>query len=140
MLLGQDAMEKLNKAHVAVFRTGGRWRLVRRGTFLLSGIGSITSLVDQDTVGESNINRQLYATYSNLGKAKAQVMADRLLDINPQLRVRVLAMRYEADKGELFYGGVRLYCRLHRPGGLQAGLIETAQSRIAIISALSRKQ
>lgn len=136
MLLGQDAMEKLNKAHLAVFGLGGVGSWCAEA-LCRSGVGSIT-LVDQDTVGESNINRQLCATYSNLGKAKAQVMADRLLDINPQLRVRVLAMRYEADSRESFFTeGYDYIADCIDLVACKLDLIETAQSRgIAIISAL----
>ncbi len=101
MLIGENAMMKLSNSHVAVFGLGGvgSWcseALVR------SGIGAIT-LIDQDIVGESNINRQLCATYETIGKSKAEVMAARLLTINPELLAYPKTARYEAEKRDLFF-------------------------------------
>ncbi|NMD44282.1 MAG: tRNA threonylcarbamoyladenosine dehydratase, partial [Clostridiales bacterium] len=84
-LLKKEGIEKVKKAHVAVFGLGGvgSWcaeALVR------SGVGEI-SLIDQDRVEESNINRQLLADYKTLSKLKTSVMAERLLVINPELRI-----------------------------------------------------
>ena len=84
-LLGADAMEKLNQAHVAVFGIGGVGghaveALVR------SGIGEIT-IVDSDEVAESNINRQLIATTKTVGRKKVEVMKEHLLEINPEVVV-----------------------------------------------------
>lgn len=101
MLLGAAAMEKLEKSHVAVVGLGGvgSWcaeALVR------SGVGEIT-LIDRDTVGESNLNRQLCALQSSIGKPKAEVMAARLLDINPDLHVHPILGHYEAENRERFF-------------------------------------
>ncbi len=136
MLLGEDAMEKLQNTHVAVFGLGGVGSWCAEA-LCRSGIGALT-LIDQDTVGESNINRQLCATYSNMGKQKAQLMAQRLLDINPQAVITPLVMRYEAETRESFFAQSYDYivdcidlvaCKLD--------LIETAQQRgIPIVSAL----
>ena len=100
MLLGDDAMEKLKGCHVAVFGLGGVGSWCAE-TLVRSGIGRIT-LVDEDCAGESNINRQLCALYSTIGKAKAEIMAERLLDINPQLKVNTIVGRYEAADRERF--------------------------------------
>ena len=86
-LLGKDAMERLNHAHVAVFGIGGVGghavdALVR------SGIGTIT-IVDSDDVAESNINRQLIATTKSIGRKKVEVMREHLLEINPDVNVHV---------------------------------------------------
>ncbi len=98
-LLGSEAMEKLKNAHVAVFGLGGvgSWaaEALARG-----GIGALT-LVDFDCISETNINRQLLALHSTLGRPKAQVMAERALDINPNIRVQSLVMRYEAGTREM---------------------------------------
>jgi tRNA A37 threonylcarbamoyladenosine dehydratase len=136
VLLGSEAMTRLSKSKVAVFGLGGVGSWCAEG-LCRSGIGEIT-LIDQDTVSESNVNRQLCATYSALGKSKAEVMASRLLDINPELKVFPIAARYEAETREQFLGVHYDYivdcidlvsCKLD--------LIETALSRgIPIISAL----
>ena len=86
-LLGINAMDKLNRAHVAVFGIGGVGghavdALVR------SGIGEIT-IVDSDEVAESNINRQLIATTKTVGRKKVAVMKEHLQDINPDVIVHI---------------------------------------------------
>ena len=84
-LIGQDGLEKLRSARVAVFGLGGvggaaAWGLSR------SGVGFLR-LVDCDDVAESNLNRQLLALRSTLGQKKTQVAAARLKDINPEIRL-----------------------------------------------------
>lgn len=98
MLLGPEAMERLAAAHVAVFGLGGvgSWCAEALGR---SGVGRLT-LVDEDTVGLSNINRQLCALGSTLGRPKAQVMAERIKDINPEAEIKALTARYEAASRE----------------------------------------
>ena len=136
MLLGGQAMEKLKNSKVAVFGLGGVGSWCAEG-LCRAGIGEIT-LIDQDTVGESNINRQLVATYSTLGKTKSEVMAARLRDINPAVIATPIVARYEAETREKFFATNYDYivdcidlvsCKLD--------LIETAIHRgIPIISAL----
>jgi len=102
MLLGDAAMEKLKNSHVAVFGIGGvgSWCCE---ALCRSGVGELT-LVDRDTVGESNINRQLCALDSTVGLPKAQVMAARLRDIAPDCRVHPILGHYEAANRERFFG------------------------------------
>ena len=136
MLLGPTAMEKLAASHVAVFGLGGVGSWCAEA-LARTGIGELT-LVDQDTVGESNINRQILALESTVGRPKAAVMAERLLDIAPALRVHPLTARYEAADREQFFDLRYDYivdaidlvaCKLD--------LIQTAMDRkIPIISAL----
>lgn len=85
MLLGADAMEQLKKAHVAVFGIGGVGGYTAEA-LVRSGIGKIT-LVDSDTVSESNINRQIIATTKTIGRFKTEVMKERALDINQDILV-----------------------------------------------------
>ena len=94
-LLGPEAMARLAESHVAVFGLGGvgSWAaeaLVR------GGVGTLT-LVDFDSVSESNLNRQLFALNSTLGKPKALVAAARAMDINPDIRVFPRVERYTAE-------------------------------------------
>ena len=85
MLLGDDALERLKSAHVAVFGIGGVGSYVCEG-LARAGVGAI-DLFDSDTVSRSNINRQLVALHSTIGLPKVEVMRDRILDINPNCRV-----------------------------------------------------
>jgi len=87
LLLGDAAMEKLKNARVAVFGLGGVGGYVVEA-LARSGIGAL-DLVDHDTISLTNINRQLLATHSTVGKSKAQAAADRVKDIDPAIRVTV---------------------------------------------------
>lgn len=103
MLLGKTAMEKLRQSHVIVFGIGGVGSYAAEG-LARAGIGALT-LVDNDTVGESNLNRQLCALHSTLGQNKAEAMAARVRDINPDCRVTALPLYYsEETKGQFFPG------------------------------------
>ena len=93
MLLGAEAMEKLKNAHVAVFGLGGVGSWCAEA-LARSGVGHLT-LIDQDTVGTSNINRQLCALTSTVGMPKADVIKLRLEDINPDADVKTIVGRYD---------------------------------------------
>lgn len=85
LLIGKEAVKKLNNSRVAVFGIGGvgghcAEALVR------SGVGTI-DIVDNDVIAESNINRQIVALHSTIGRYKTEVMKERLLDINPDVKV-----------------------------------------------------
>lgn len=86
LLYGPDAMEKLKNAHVAVFGIGGVGGYVVEA-LARSGIGFL-DLIDDDVVCLSNINRQIIATTETLGKPKVAAARDRVLQINPDARVR----------------------------------------------------
>lgn len=92
LLLGAQAMERLEKAKVAVFGLGGVGSWAAEG-LARGGIGEI-HLFDHDIVSVSNINRQLPALHSTLGQPKAEVMRRRLLDINPRAEVRACQVFY----------------------------------------------
>lgn len=84
-LLGAESMEKLGRAHVAVFGIGGVGGHAA-DALVRSGIGEIT-IVDSDEVAESNINRQLIATTKTVGCKKVDVMKEHLTEINPEVDV-----------------------------------------------------
>ena len=86
-LLGEQAMEKLKKARVAVFGIGGVGGHVVEA-LVRSGVGAV-DIVDSDKVCLSNLNRQIIATESSIGKYKVDVMKERILDINPEAVVNV---------------------------------------------------
>ncbi len=100
MLLGTDAMEQLKKAHVAVFGVGGVGGYTAEA-LVRSGIGRLT-LVDSDTVAESNINRQIIATTKTIGRYKTEVMKERALDINPDIEVEEYRIFYLPETAEQF--------------------------------------
>ena len=87
MLLGEGAVERLARSTVALFGVGGVGSYAAEA-LARSGVGNIL-LVDNDTVSISNINRQLCALHSTVGLYKADVVAERLKDINPELNVTV---------------------------------------------------
>lgn len=136
MLLGAPAMARLRSAHVAVFGLGGVGSWCAEA-LCRSGVGELT-LVDQDTVSVSNLNRQAAALRSTVGMEKAHASALRLRDIAPDCVLHPLCARYEADRREAFFpirydyivDAIDLVsCKLD--------LIETAHARgIPIISAL----
>lgn len=100
LLLGDDATERLCATRVIVFGVGGvgSWcveALVR------SGVRHIT-IVDPDRVCPSNINRQLMATTSTVGKPKVEVLHDRLFDISPEAEVDARFMAFSADTAAEF--------------------------------------
>lgn len=84
-LIGQDAMNKLANSHIAVFGIGGVGGYVVEA-LARSGVGELT-LIDNDTVKESNINRQIIALHSTLGVKKTEAFVNRIKDINPKIRV-----------------------------------------------------
>ena len=85
MLLGEEAIEKLQRARVAVFGIGGVGGYTVEA-LARAGIGHL-DLIDNDCVSLSNINRQLLATHSTVGMPKVEAAKQRILDINPECRV-----------------------------------------------------
>lgn len=101
MLLGRAALERLRKSRVMVLGLGGVGSWCAEA-LARAGVGTVI-LVDQDTVSESNINRQLCATSATIGQAKAEIMARRLSEINPEGSFLPVAARYEAAVRERFF-------------------------------------
>ena len=87
-LIGEDAFKKLQNSHVIVFGVGGVGGYVVEA-LVRSGIGEIT-IVDNDVVSESNINRQIIALHSTVGRSKVEVMKERCLDLNPDLKIHTI--------------------------------------------------
>ena len=85
LLIGKEGINKLQNSNVAVFGIGGVGGYVVEA-LVRSGLGKIT-IVDNDTVDISNINRQIIATTKNIGQFKVDVMKERILDINPEVEV-----------------------------------------------------
>lgn len=136
IVLGDPAMERLARAHVAVLGLGGVGGYVVEA-LARSGVGELT-LVDQDEIGPTNLNRQLLSTVDTLGLPKAQAAAQRVKSINPECVVHPMVWRYTPESREEFFATRYDYivdaidlvsCKLD--------LIQTALERdVPIISAL----
>ncbi len=100
MLLGSDAMERLRQARVAVFGVGGVGGYVAEA-LARSGIGKI-DLIDHDTVARSNVNRQIIALSGTVGRYKAEVMQERIMEINPFAEVKVFRCFFLPENQDLF--------------------------------------
>ena len=100
MLLGDEAMERLHSAHVAVFGLGGVGGYTVEA-LARAGIGQL-DLIDSDTVSLSNLNRQILATRSTVGMDKTEAARLRVLDINPDCVVRVHNVFYTPETANLF--------------------------------------
>lgn len=100
LLLGEEAMDKLRRARVAVFGLGGVGGYVVEA-LARCGIGAL-DLIDHDTISLTNINRQILATRKTVGQDKAQAAAERVLSIDPQIRVNPLKLFYGPDNSHLF--------------------------------------
>ena len=91
-LLGENAISRIIRSKVAVFGIGGVGSYCAEA-LARAGVGAL-HLYDDDTVSESNLNRQIEALHSTLGMSKAQVMAQRILDINPRCQVLAVPLFY----------------------------------------------
>lgn len=99
-LLGENGVKKLNNSHVAVFGLGGVGSFVAE-SLARAGVGELT-LVDADKVAPSNINRQLVALCSTIGKNKTEVMAERIADINPDCKVNIKTLFFDENTSSEF--------------------------------------
>lgn len=88
LLLGSEKLEMLRKAHILVVGLGGVGAYAAE-MIARAGVGRMT-LADADTVGVTNLNRQLIALHSTLGRPKAEVLAERLRDINPAIELTIV--------------------------------------------------
>ncbi len=95
IMLGEEGVERLKNAHVLLFGLGGVGSYTAEA-LARAGIGALT-LVDGDTVSVSNINRQLPALHSTVGKSKVKVVAERIADINPDCKVIQKHLFYSAE-------------------------------------------
>lgn len=98
LLVGKDCICQLNQKHVIVFGVGGVGGYVVEA-LVRSGIGHIT-IVDNDTVSLSNLNRQIIATQDTIGKKKVEVMKERILSIHPDCDVHTLEMFYLPENAD----------------------------------------
>lgn len=98
--MGRDAMERLAQSRVAVFGIGGVGGYVCEA-LVRSGVGAI-DLIDDDRVCLTNLNRQIIATRKTVGRLKAEVMQERILEINPKVNVQVHACFFLPENADTF--------------------------------------
>lgn len=98
LLLGKDGIEKLHNAHVAVFGVGGVGGYVVEA-LVRSGVGKI-DIFDNDTVSLTNLNRQIIATHDTIGRYKVDVMKERALSINPEIKVNAYNCFYMPENAD----------------------------------------
>ena len=101
MLWGTESQKKLAASHVILFGLGGVGSYTAE-CLARSGVGELT-IVDNDTVGLTNLNRQLESLHSTLGQNKTDAVAARLRDINPALRLHPICGTYDAAHRDLFF-------------------------------------
>ena len=100
LVLGDDALIKLQKSHVIVFGVGGVGGYVTE-VLIRAGIGEL-SIVDNDFITESNINRQIIALHSTIGMSKVDVVEKRALDINPNIIVHKYNLFFDKTNSNQF--------------------------------------
>lgn len=122
LLLGEEALSKLKASRVAVFGVGGVGGYVCEA-LVRSGIGSF-DLVDHDKVSLTNLNRQIIALHSTIGKYKVDVMKERMLDINPDVKVNAFRMFYLPETADQFDFSVYDYV---------VDAVDTVSAKISII-------
>lgn len=101
LLLGREAMQTLAQKKVIIFGIGGVGSYVAEG-LVRSGVGRFV-LVDDDRICLTNLNRQLHALRSTVGKYKAEVMAERMHDINPKAEIEIQKVFYMPENASQFF-------------------------------------
>jgi tRNA A37 threonylcarbamoyladenosine dehydratase len=96
LLLGEDKMQRIRNAHVLVVGVGGVGAYAAE-MLCRAGVGELT-IVDADTVNVTNINRQLPATHSTIGRLKTEILAQRLRDINPDIRLHEMPIYLKEEE------------------------------------------
>lgn len=136
LLIGKDKIEKLNKSKVAIFGIGGVGSFVAEA-LARAGIGNLI-LIDNDTVSITNINRQIIALHSTIGRPKVDIMKERILDINPLAKVETHQIFYKPGETEDFIKSDYDYIvDAIDTVSAKLGLIEMAKSfNIPIISSM----
>ena len=99
LLLGKDGVEKLKNSRVVVFGLGGVGGYVVEA-LVRAGVGQI-DLIDNDTINETNLNRQIIATTSTIGMLKTEAFKERILSINPNCKVKTYAMFFMPENSNL---------------------------------------
>ena len=136
MLIGEAGLARLEAARVAVFGIGGVGSFAAEA-LARAGVGHLV-LVDSDTVAASNLNRQLAALHSTLGRSKALVMKERIADINPAAAVEVIEDFFLPERAGLFFRGTYDYIvdAIDTVAGKIGLVLEAERRAIPIVSSM----
>jgi len=136
LLIGTENVKRLQKARVAVFGVGGVGGFVVEA-LARSGVGAL-DLIDSDTVSLSNLNRQIFALHSTIGRYKAEVAKERVLDINPEAEVRVYRIFFMPDTAAQFDFSAYDYVvdAIDTVTGKIALVLEAQKANVPIISSM----
>jgi len=135
LLFGKQAIEKFQQSRIAVMGLGGVGSYAAEA-LARSGIGSFL-LVDFDTVGLSNLNRQLPALHSTIGKLKTEAMRDRLKDINPKLNIEIYSDFCAQESRDKLLRNIDFVVDAIDSLGPKTGLIEDCyRKNIPVISSM----
>lgn len=107
LLVGEKGMEKIHNAHIAVFGIGGVGGYAAEA-LVRSGVGKI-DIFDNDKVSITNLNRQIIATHKTIGRYKTDVMAERMLEINPDVEVNAHRCFYMPENADEYDFSVYSY-------------------------------
>lgn len=98
MLIGKEGSQKLQNAKIAIFGIGGVGSFVAEG-LVRAGIGKFV-LIDKDIISLTNLNRQIHADHTTIGKDKVEVMKNRMLAINPNVKIKTIKEMYLPNNAE----------------------------------------
>ena len=98
LIIGNEGLEKLQESNVIVFGVGGVGSFAAEA-IARAGVGKMT-IVDFDDVDITNINRQIPALHSTVGMYKVEVMKERILDINPNIQIKAIKMKYNKETSD----------------------------------------
>ena len=139
LLLGEDKMQRLRNAHILVVGVGGVGAYAAE-MLCRAGVGELT-IVDADTVNVTNINRQLPATHSTIGRLKTEILAQRLRDINPDIRLHEMPIYLKEEEVTSLLDGT-LHCQLsivHCQFSFIVDAIDTIAPKCALIGEALRR-
>lgn len=136
LLLGSEGMEKLANSTVAIFGVGGVGSFAAEA-LVRTGIGKIV-LIDYDIIDITNINRQIHATRKTVGLYKVEVMKDRILDINPNIDIRVYKEKYDQSTKEMLFSNKYDYIidAIDMVSSKIDLIVESKKKKIPIISSM----
>lgn len=137
LLIGEEGLDKLSKSHVLQVGLGGVGAYSAE-QLCRAGVGELT-IVDADTVSVSNINRQLPALHSTVGSSKVQVMAERLVDINPELKLHCIEEFIRDERTAEILDAAHYDCVLDAIDSLSPKvylIYQTLQRHIPIVSVM----
>ena len=130
LLYGDERMARIRRAHVLVVGTGGVGAYAAE-MLCRAGVGHLT-LVDADTVSPSNINRQLPALHSTLGRSKVSVLAERFRDINPEVQLTLREEYLTPENVDALLDAA--------PYAYVIDAIDTIQPKVALLAACIRRR